>query len=43
MEFGKCKDSFAESRKATGLISMNDQNDPVTMVLAYKHVRKYAF
>ena len=43
MGFGKFKDSFAESRKATGLSYMNDQNDPVTMVLGHRDVRKCAF
>ena len=35
MKYGKFKDSFVESRKATGLSYMNDQNDPVTMVLGH--------
>ena len=43
MEFEKFKDSFAEKRKSTGLDYMNDQNDPVTMVLGHKDVRKCAF
>lgn len=43
MEYGKFKDSFAESRKASGLSYMDDQNDPVTMVLGHKDVRKCAF
>jgi len=43
MGFGKFKDSFAESRKATGLSYMNDQNDPVIMVLGHRDVRKCAF
>ena len=36
------QDPFAEARSTTGIGQMDDQNDPVTMVLGLKDVRKCA-
>jgi len=42
MKKSELKDPFEDARKATGLGEMNDQNDPVKMVLGLKDVRKCA-
>lgn len=42
-EYSNFKDSFAAHRNSTGVSYMEDQNDPVKMVLGHKDVRKCAF
>ncbi|WP_405295661.1 cytochrome P450 [Algibacter sp. Ld11] len=42
MEKSKISDPFKEARLDKGFGKMNDQNDPVTMVLGHKDVRKCA-
>ena len=42
MEKSKISDPFKEARESKGYGKMNDQNDPVTMVLGHKDVRKCA-
>lgn len=42
-EHSNFEDSFATHRNSTGLSYMEDQNDPVKMVLGHKDVRKCAF
>ena len=42
MKRSDMQDPFAEARNTTGLGEMDDQNDPVTMVLGLKDVRKCA-
>ncbi|WP_298506724.1 cytochrome P450 [uncultured Maribacter sp.] len=42
MEKSKLTDPFEKARLETGLGEMNDQNDPVTMLLRHKDVRKSA-
>lgn len=43
MEHGKFKDPFLSKRQNSGIGYMDDQNDPVAMVLGHKEVRKCAF
>lgn len=42
MKKSKISDPFKEAREGKGFGEMNDQNDPVTMVLGHKDVRKCA-
>ncbi|WP_341220713.1 cytochrome P450 [Polaribacter atrinae] len=42
MKKSELQDPFKEARNTTGLGKMDDQNDPVTMVLGLKDVRKCA-
>ena len=42
MKKSDMQDPFAEARSTTGIGQMDDQNDPVTMVLGLKDVRKCA-
>ncbi|KAA5823766.1 cytochrome P450 [Algibacter amylolyticus] len=42
MEKSKISDPFKKARLEKGIGEMNDQNDPVTMVLGHKDVRKCA-
>lgn len=42
MKKSELPDAFAEARNATGIGHQNDQDDPVTMVLGLKDVRKCA-
>ncbi|ARV16619.1 cytochrome P450 [Polaribacter sp. SA4-12] len=42
MKASEFSDAFEEARQEKGIGKMNDQNDPVTMVLRHKEVRKCA-
>lgn len=42
MEKSKISDPFKKAREGKGFGEMNDQNDPVTMILGHKDVRKCA-
>jgi len=42
MDISKISDPFEHERKEKGYGKMDDQNDPVIMVLGHKNVRKCA-